>query len=88
MKEENERSIYALLIGLTVGFASGAYLFSRKNSVVRDKIEAEIKNFYHDKVELNDKQKNEINRIKSSLLSILDELSGRIKNSMNDGKES
>ena len=87
MEDLKDKSIYALLIGAAVGFAGGAYLFSSKESSLRKKIEEEISQFYQSNVKLDDTQKQEIDKIKVSLLSILNDLSMRIKNSMSDGKE-
>ena len=87
MKETDEKSIYALLVGLAVGFASGAYLFSRKDSTIRDKIEHEIKEVYKNNIALDVKQTKEVDKIKKSLLTLLDDMRNRIKNSMDHGKE-
>jgi len=87
MEESNEKSVYAFLIGITLGIAGGAYLYSRKDSKVRNMIEEEIIHLYNDNTELNHLQRKEVNNIKTSLLSILDDISSRIKESMKDGKE-
>jgi gas vesicle protein len=85
--DPNERSIYALLIGAVIGFASGVYLFSSKDSTIRNKIEEEIAHLYKSNVELDTKQIKEIEKIKKSLITLLDDLNLRIKNSLRDGKK-
>jgi hypothetical protein len=72
---------------VAVGFASGAYLFSRKDSLIRDRIEQEIKQVYKNNIELDVKQKKEVDKIKKSILTLLDDLSNRIKTGMDHGKE-
>ena len=87
MKESNEKSVYAFLIGITLGIAGGAYLYSRKNSKIRNRIEEEILDLYENNKELNEIQLQEVNNIKTSLLNIISDISDRIKESMKDGKE-
>ena len=85
--DSKDKSIYALLIGVVVGFAGGAYLFSTKNSSIRTKIEEEISHLYKTNLKPNAKEIKEIEKIKKSLTVLLDDLSTRIKKTMDDGKK-